>query len=100
MRIERLLSEERPEWDDFDGELVAAQRNYLEQDAEAALQRFSDARAVNIARLRALREDDWDKRGTHRGMGEVTLRQVVQMMVQHDRDHAADIEVLLGELGR
>jgi len=33
-RIERLLSEDAPEWDDFDGETVARERNYLALDAE------------------------------------------------------------------
>jgi hypothetical protein len=97
-RIEMLLAEEAPEWDDFDGEAVARERSYLEQDADAALQRFIDARAANVARLRAVSESDWQRRGMHRGMGEVTLARVAEMMVQHDRDHAADIAALLEEL--
>lgn len=100
LRIERLLSGGQPEWDDFDGAAVAEQRNYLDQDAEAALRRFADARAANVARLRALDDGDWERRGTHRGLGEVTLKQVVEMMVQHDGEHAADIKELLEELGR
>lgn len=96
-RIERLLSETAPEWDDFDGDAVARDRNYLEQDGQAALERFVDARAVNVARLRAASGSDWQKRGTHRGTGEVTLAQLAEMMVQHDRDHAADIAALLEE---
>ena len=97
-RIEKLLAEEAPEWDDFDGDAVARERNYLEQDSEAALQRFSDARAANVARLRAVSDGDWQRRGTHRGMGEVTLARLAEMMVQHDREHAADIAALLEEL--
>lgn len=98
-RIERLLSSEpEPQWDDFDGDAVARERNYLEQDSDAALQRFIDARAANVARLRAASEDDWQKRGTHQGTGEVTLRQLAEMMVKHDREHAADIAALLEEL--
>jgi hypothetical protein len=100
MRIDRLLSDGWPEWDDFDGETIAMERNYLDQDAEAALQRFVDARAANVARLRALRKSDWERRGMHRGLGEVTMTRLVEMMVQHDRDHAVDINVLLEELGR
>jgi DinB superfamily len=100
-RIERLLSEEESlEWDDFDGDAVARERNYLEQDADAALQRFIDARAANIARLRAVQGDQWQRRGMHRGVGEVTLARLTEMMLQHDRDHAADIKTLLKELGR
>lgn len=97
-RIEMLLSEEAPEWDDFDGDAIARERNYLEQDSDAALQRFLDARAANVARLRGVSESDWQRRGTHRGMGEVTLARLAEMMVQHDREHAADIAALLEEL--
>lgn len=100
MRIERLLSEEKPEWDDFDGDAIAMQRNYLEQDADAALARFVDARAANVARLRAAKPDDWQRSGVHRGVGTITLARVAEMMLEHDRGHAADIEVLLKELGR
>jgi hypothetical protein len=100
MRIERLLSEDGPEWDDFDGDAIARERNYLEQDAEAALQRFADARAANVARLRAVTGDEWQRRGLHRGLGEVTLARLTEMMLQHDREHAEDIRTLLRELGR
>ena len=98
-RIDKLLHEERPEWDEFDGEKIAMERNYLVQDADEALQRFVDARAANVARLRAAAGGDWERRGTHRGMGEVSLRQLAQAMVEHDRAHANDIEILLKELG-
>jgi deoxyribodipyrimidine photolyase len=97
-RIALLLEREHPEWGEFDGDKIAAERNYLEQDGVAALQRFIRARAANVARLRAIREDDWTRRGTHLGMGEVSLEQLVAMMVQHDREHARDIEALLKEL--
>lgn len=97
-RIALLLGEEHPEWGEFDGDKIATERKYLEQDAEAALQRFIRARKKNVERLRAVREDDWNRRGMHRGMGEVTLKRLVEMMVEHDRGHAHDIEVLLKEL--
>lgn len=97
-RIERILGEDHPSWDDFYGSAIAIARNYLEQDPDAAFRRFADARAVNLARLRTASEDDWQKRGAHRGVGEVSLRDVAQMMVEHDRSHAAEIQTLLTEL--
>ncbi len=97
-RIERLLAETRPEWDDFDGAAIATERNYLEQDPEAAYQRFVEARNANLVRLRAASDGDWEKQGMHRGLGDVTLRQVAEMMLEHDRDHAGQIETLLAEL--
>jgi DinB superfamily len=97
-RIERLLSGEPAEWDDFDGEAVARERSYLEQNSDHALQRFIEARATNIARLNTATDDDWQRRGLHRGLGEVTLRRIAEMMVEHDRSHEAEIENLLAEL--
>lgn len=97
-RIERLLSGEQPSWDDFDGAAIATSRNYLEQDPDAAYQRFLSSRKANLARLRAATSNDWKKRGTHRGIGEVSLHDVAEMMVEHDRSHAAEIAVLLKEL--
>jgi hypothetical protein len=100
MRIERLLTEDRPTWGEFDGERVAMERQYLEQDAQAALDRFAQARAANVARLRTASESDWQRSGTHEGMGQVTLARLAEMMLEHDRGHAEDIGVLLEELKR
>ena len=97
-RIERLLSDERPVWDDFDGAAIATARNYLEQDPDAAYQRFVSARHANLARLQAATADDWNKKGTHRGIGDVSLHDVAEMMVEHDRSHAAEIAALVKEL--
>jgi hypothetical protein len=97
-RIEQLMAEERPAWDDFDGAAIAVSRNYLDQDPDTAYARFLHARNANLTRLRAAQEGDWEKTGRHRGMGDVSLRQIAEMMVEHDRDHAEQIETLLGEL--
>ena len=97
-RIEQLLREQHPAWDDFDGAAIATARNYLEQDPHAAYSRFENARNANLARLRTASAEDWERKGTHRGMGEVSLRQIAEMMVEHDREHAAQIQTLLGEL--
>ena len=97
-RIERLLAEAQPAWDDFDGAAIAIARNYLEQDPDAAYARFVSARDANLARLRAATSTQWEKTGMHRGVGELSLRQVAEMMVEHDRAHAGEITALLGEL--
>jgi hypothetical protein len=97
-RIERLLTEDQPSWGEFDGERVAMERRYLEQDAQNALERFAQSRAANVARLRTASQSDWQRTGTHEGMGPVTLARLVELMLEHDRGHAEDIQVLLKEL--
>ena len=100
VRIERLLGERHPEWDDFRGDVVAEERKYLEQEAAPALNRFLSARARNVARLRAATAEQWSRSGLHRGTGETPLRGVAEMMLEHDRGHAAEIRALLRELLR
>jgi len=57
------------------------------------LQRFSELRAGNLARLRHLvtNEADLDRVGLHPELGEVTLRHLVATWAVHDLDHLAQI---------
>jgi uncharacterized damage-inducible protein DinB len=61
------------------------------------LQRFSELRTRNLARLRDLvtNEADLDRIGLHPDLGEVTLRQLVATWAVHDLDHLAQIHAAL-----
>lgn len=70
---------------------------HVERDRDvplpALVDRFTDLRTANIARLRELiREDgDLDRHGVHPRLGEVTLRQHISTWTVHDLDHVAQI---------
>ena len=59
----------------------------------ALLERFTELRAQNLARLRELVSGDADleRRGRHPELGEVTLRQHLSTWTVHDLDHVAQI---------
>ncbi|HEX7150144.1 MAG TPA: DinB family protein [Thermoanaerobaculia bacterium] len=97
-RISLLLGETNPRLPDFRGAVVAQERRYAEQELEPALARFATARAANIALLRTVTEEQWSRTGEQEGVGNVTLAAVTAMMLQHDREHAAEIEALLAQL--
>lgn len=99
VRIERLLAEEHPALADFHGDVIAEERHYIDQEIAPALERFTRARKANAERLASLSDDQRARAGTQEGAGEVTIARVAAMMQQHDREHAADLETLLGELG-
>ena len=99
VRIERLLSEDGPAFGDFDGERVAVERKYLEQDLHSALERFAATREANRERLLRVRPEEWQRRGTQEKVGEITLAGVAAAMLEHDRAHANEIVGLLAELG-
>ncbi|HEX9986018.1 MAG TPA: DinB family protein [Thermoanaerobaculia bacterium] len=97
-RIARLLGEPNPTLPDFRGDAVAAERRYFEQQLAPAVKRFMTARAANVALLRGASAEQLALTGEQEGVGPVTLANVAAMMARHDRDHAAEIELLLGEL--
>jgi hypothetical protein len=97
-RIERLLADDNPQLADFRGDLVAAERRYNELLLEPALERFTAARAANVARLRTLTPEQRERAGEQEGAGRVTLARVAEMMREHDAGHAREMETLLQTL--
>ena len=57
------------------------------------LETFADLRKENLAILKAmnLTDSDFDRRGLHPELGEVTLRQLLATWVVHDLDHVGQI---------
>ena len=54
----------------------------------ALLDRFTELRMANLARLRELvADDDLDRVGRHPSLGEVTMRQLLATWAVHDLDH-------------
>jgi hypothetical protein len=98
VRIRRLLEEEAPQLPTFDGEAVAARRNYRSLRLRDGLKAFEEARQRNLATLAALEGDDWERSGVQEGVGPITLRDIPRMMHDHDDAHRAEIEALLTEI--
>ena len=97
-RIRRILAEDEPELPNFDGEAVAAKRKYRALRLRDGLKKFAEARERNLAALRAVPDEAWQRTGILEGVGKVTLRDIPRMMHEHDVSHRAEIEALLDEL--
>jgi hypothetical protein len=94
VRVRRMIGETRPALESLDGAAVAAQRGYMSQDAKAAAQEFAAARRELVGMLAPLTDQDLAREATFDGEP-VTFRDVVAMMVEHDRGHRAEIEDLM-----
>ena len=90
-RITRILGEENPALENFDGERIARERCYQDKDVERGLALFMRARAANLSVLRRLSGAEWDRSGSQEGVGRVTLADIPRMMVEHDRSHGDEI---------
>ena len=91
-RIERLLHEDRPLLPDFDGDAIAAERDYRRRSLRDGLAAFAAARATNLAHLDRVREGEWDRSGIQEGVGPVVLADLPVLMSEHDAAHRAEIE--------
>ena len=93
VRARRVLQEGEPSLGGFDGAAVALERDYAEQDAKRAAQDFAAARRELVALLGATTPDDIARTASF--MEErVTLGRLVEMMVEHDREHRDEIAAL------
>jgi hypothetical protein len=91
-RIERLHGESNPHLADFDGDAIAAERDYRSRSLHEGLAAFAAARAANLARLAGISAADWERSGTQEGVGFVSLCDMPSFMSQHDAAHRAEIE--------
>ncbi len=99
LRLRRMLREERPVLDDFDGGAVAARRNYPGQDLAAAMQAFGGARARNLALLASLEPRALARTATFGEQGTITVHRLAELMAEHDASHRGELEALLASLG-
>jgi len=94
-RIRRLLAEEHPLLADFEGDRLARERSYRTKSLPEGIAAFAAARAANVALLRTLGPDHWERSGRQEGVGPVALRDIPRMMREHDAGHRQEIAALL-----
>src|SRR5262245_9006499 len=97
VRIRRLLDENEPVLEDFDGARTAEERVYLEKDLREGIRSFAENRRSTLRALRGIDEGSWARAGAMTGMGRVTLGEIPTMIAQHDASHRAEITAWLEE---
>ncbi len=90
-RIRRILTEESPRLEDIDGSRLTQERNYQSLDFSAALGDFEGLRLRNIEILRECSPGQWSHSGELEGVGRLSLRQLVERILQHDRSHLSEM---------
>ena len=94
VRVRRMLAEQVPDLEGFDGAAVARARDYLGEDAHAAARDFAAARGEVISLLAPLLDADLARAATFDGK-RITLLDLVAMICEHDCGHRAQIEALV-----
>jgi DinB superfamily len=98
-RLERMQSEEEPALPDIDGDALAAARDYLQQDLEAAFAAFLANRLEIVRRLAGLTSRERRRAGILEGVGQIDAEGLVGAMLGHDAAHHEELTALCRELG-
>ncbi len=86
-RFQAIMAMEDPRFLPVDPDRWAEERQYLRQDAEAALGAFRTRRQESLAFLRGLKPKDWARSGIHAARGRMTIKDFVALMAWHDDNH-------------
>ena len=98
VRLARLVSEPAPWLADFDGDRLALERCYLERSLAAGVRAFVRARAATVAALGRIRGAGWLRGGVQEHVGYVTLGELPERMLGHDKSHAGELAALLSAI--
>ncbi len=94
-RYRKILAEPDAVLVPFDQNAWAENLHYREQPLKEALDGLSALRRRHIALLKVIPRRAWGKAGNHPHYGALTLRQIVIHLVDHDRNHVAQVERLV-----
>jgi|SRR5215831_778043 len=90
-RLRSLLTEDYPSFADIDGAKLAIDRNYNTQPIRPALEDLKRSRAISMQRLRGTSLHDLDRKAEMQGAGPIDLRRLLELWMEHDRGHIADL---------
>jgi len=86
-RLTRFLAESRPWFDNVDMTGWDRERRYLEQEPEAVLAAWREARDAALDQLSGLGRSDWNRLAFHSLRGPYPLAEMVRAWVEHDLSH-------------
>ncbi len=93
MRVDRFLSEERPEFEPDDAQMFLDL--YRNADPEGQFAHLKEQRETNVEFLRSLPTEMAERVATHREAGEITLAQMLHEWALHDLGHIRQVAELV-----
>lgn len=95
LRVRRMLDESSPSFDDYDPAVRYREGAYGNDDGVRALASFCETRTSSLEWLDSSTPEDWERRGLHPEVGEVSIRQVLSLWSFHDLSHIRQIAEIL-----
>lgn len=92
-RYHRILTEDGPQLANVDQDRLAFERDYINQDAKAALEEFKSLRRETVQTLDEAPVEVWSRSGTHETDGPLTVEQLVVRQIKgNDLNHLVQMK--------
>lgn len=69
--------------------------DFSQEELTISLERWRERREASVAFVRSLPEEKWLLTGTHATSGTITMLDVLRIMLDHDREHLAELDEAL-----
>lgn len=90
-RFTKMIEEENPFLPGIDTDSWVTEREYIAQDCIQALTVFIQNRMKLISLLESLAPEDWQRSARHSIFGPTQLREIVNIIAEHDRLHLQQV---------
>jgi len=97
MRFRRVIAEDNPTLEAYDGDAWATRLDYARRRPSQALETFRRIRAENFDLLSALPPQAFERAGVHSADGPMTLRKLLEGYAEHAETHAAQLRTRRAE---
>lgn len=91
-RMRLILAEDTPAIPGYDQDAWASKLRYNEADLDLLLDQLAAQRTANLALLRSLSEEEWERTGLHSERGVESVRQIARLLAAHDLVHLRQID--------
>ena len=95
-RMYRVAHEDEPELPPFDENGMVQLAAYRYRPLAPLLRQFHLIAEDNVALLRSLPPEAWDRAGRHEMRGRITQREIAAVEADHDRNHVHQLRAALG----
>ena len=90
-RIRLLLEEDEPRLETWDQVAVAGDRGDCERPGLEPMAEFLAERVISVELVQGLSDESLERGGEHVTVGHVTVRELLQEWVHHDRNHLKQV---------
>jgi uncharacterized damage-inducible protein DinB len=93
-RLYMMSTQTDPILEPYDQEAVAREHGYMERGIDSLVAELRRYRSQTVELLTTLVNWNWARSGQHLEAGRMSIRQIVEHMVEHEAAHVADIRTL------